>query len=639
MKVEQLIHHLVSDDAKNRQDVLNKIGKFSEGGSPELKLSDKIELISHFRILNDSDLFNVCSKLINSEDESILNVTTEQIENFLSKNKRDNFLQRLFGEERLYPYAIRLVRHWKSRSYADQLVPLINSTTPSNIGLIVEALADTALNAYISRLIPLIKHKDEKLRVTVAQNINIKGDQKIPAKFIEDCLNDSQSEVRLFGLKGLMKQMDKKWLKFLSNFLGKNIEHEKECSETLRLLSLINNKKTIPVLVNFLFKTQNQSLRWSTIQALSSVDQKHRITYYEKILYKVDELTRPQVFELIGYCEGKKTFQILKKALKDFDDPGSKSLIAGALGTCGYSEAEKVLISMMELGVAEAYGAASALKNIAKNQVMDHFEKFLRRDDIDDLVKQIIIQHVSDGSQSMTVPTSLIELIEDFLKHKNDNIRYLSLIALKNISARRSIMALLGYCKEEWENMFKKDWQEAISSCCNGFLNPLLKLIIKADQKTIDLTLDFIREKPLVLKEDDLALLSNEETFKDWKWDEDLLHCVELSHQYDKSLIWRMFSKRDLSEKMCCFIARGFEQAGPHIKELLDPVILVQCFSRFHSEKPLLLLAKLMSHFPSIELIPPLVQYSESADEETQTIFRALVRKMILNIGLPTNAY
>jgi HEAT repeat protein len=633
MKVEDLIHNLISDDQQKRDSVLTKISLFSQGGSPEFKSFEKIELISHFRILNDHDLFKVCSKLINSKNKGILLATIHQIELYLSRNKRESFLHILLEHQRLFKYAIALVKAWKSRHYADLLVPLLKVAKPKTLGLIVDTLSDIALNAYLSRIIHLISHENDELRITVAENVNFKGDEKVPPTFIDSCLKDTQSKVRLAGLQGLSKQINKKWISNLSVFLEENSTQENECAEVLRLLSQINHKKVIPILVNFLFKTDIQALRWSCYQALDGIDQKYRIDYYKQLLYNSDERIRPQVFELIGHCEGKSTFLLLKRALKDFDDPGSRSLIAGALGTCEYPESEQILLEMMELGVAEAYGAASALKNIAKSKVMDHFEHFLLKESLDVLVKQIILQHISEGAQSMSVPPSLIKIIEDFLHHENDNIRYLALMALKSIASPSCIPALLKISKESWLTMFRKDWQNTISNCSNGFLNPLLKLITDTDKDTLAFAIEFIKEKPLILKEEDLNLLQNTKSFDDWKWDEDLLHCIDISHKYDKSLIWRMFSKKDLQDKMCCFIARGFDQAGPHIKELLDPIILVKCFSRFHSEKPLLLLAKLMSNFPSIQLLPPLIQYSENADSETQSIFRAFVRKMILNMG------
>lgn len=633
---EEIIHHLISDNSKERKDALVKISLFANKGSPEISLSSKVEIISHFHILSHSDFYKICKKLINSKESELIKATVDQIEHHLHRNHRVDFLQLLLEKGRLKPYAFQLVKNWKSRHYGDILVPLIKTETEKNLIHIVHALGEIAMPAYRSRILPLIEHDNLKLRKVVAIEVNSKGGDNIPVSFIQKCLNDESTEIQLAALTGIRKQVGEQWIKPLSSFILKT-KNEEVCTEALRLMGNINSSKTMDPLIQFLFQTQTLSLRWACFQALDELDQNIRIRYYKKLLTTVEDTLRPQVFELLGNCEGKETYLALKEALATYNDPASKALIAGAMGTCGYPECEKDLLELMSQGPVEAYGAASALKNLAKSKVMDHFEDFLEKKDLDVLVKQIILQHIGEAAKSMSVPDSLRKRVQSFLKHENDNLRYLSLTCLKSIASVKSIPSLLKIIHEPWLAMFKRDWQLGIEACCNGFLNPLLKVMRKLDPETKELAIEFIKEKPLILSEKDLTLLNTDEAFNNWTWDEDLLHCIETSHKYDKSLIWRMFCDKDLSEKMCCFVARGFDMSEPHIQELLDPIILVQCFSRFHEEKPLLLLAKLMSNFPCVELLPPLIQYAENAHEETKPLFRSFIRKMILNMQAPEN--
>jgi hypothetical protein len=104
---------------------------------------------------------------------------------------------------------------------------------------------------------------------------------------------------------------------------------------------------------------------------------------------------------------------------------------------------------------------------------------------------------------------------------------------------------------------------------------------------------------------------------------------VEKTHRHDADFIWRQFSRKNLSDRCCCFLARGFDASNPNSHELIEPKILINCFNRFQTEKPLLLLGKLMSNFPCLEFLPPLIQYSENADPETEMIFKSYVRKII----------
>ena len=135
------------------------------------------------------------------------------------------------------------------------------------------------------------------------------------------------------------------------------------------------------------------------------------------------------------------------------------------------------------------------------------------------------------------------------------------------------------------------------------------------------------------MNDDDLNDLSQHEDFKGWSWDEDLLHCIEKTQQKDPSFIWRQFKRTNLDDRLCCFLARGFHDCSPNAHELVDPDILIQCFHRFQTEKPLLLLGKLMANFPRSEFLPPLIQYSENADPETEMIFKSYVHKIVMSLS------
>lgn len=632
MNIEELIHHLISDKAKERKIALGKIHLFAQGGSSELSLQEKEEVISHFRVLQEDDLYQVCSKLVLAKETVLIKATVQQAQDYLSRNQREAFIKLLLSKRRLQPFAIQLTKAWKSRFFSDKLVPLLESEDIGILKMTIETLSEIAMVAYLRPLKKLIHHPKDSIRDRLAKEFFEKAKNKTPKDVIETCLKDSLASVRHYGLRILALGNGEEWIPVLKEFIYQ-AKGSDEVSEALRLIGETRSKAAIDPLVKFLFVNLEQSSRWACLQALDLVDQVERIKYYRKMLNEVKDDDRPQVIELIGYCEGRETYLLLKEALEKYEDPGMRSLIAGAMGTCGYPECEKELLAMMNMGVAEAYGAAAALKNLAKSRVMEHFETFLKRHDVDVLVKQIILQHVGEGAKSMPVNLDLVKTIESFLTDENDNMRYLSLVALKNIASEHSIKVLLGLLGEKWVGMFMTDLNGALIGCCNKRIKPFLELMLRTEESVRAHTIKFLKSTPLVLTGEDLEYLDRSEIFRTWKWDEDLMHCVEETHKFDKSLIWKLFSKKNLSEKLCCFLARGFDKTSPRGQEILEPSILVDCFSRFQTEKPLLLLGKLMSNFPRIELLPPLIQFSEHADPDTQAIFRSFVRKMIQEMG------
>jgi len=451
-------------------------------------------------------------------------------------------------------------------------------------------------------------------------------------QFFERCLEDSLSEVKKAGLAGIRKRLNKDWVAPLCRFINTTKKFD-ELAEALRLLGSTNNKAAIQPLVDFLNTAYDQTLRWACIQALDSIDQKVRLAYYQKQLLSGPSERHPLIIELLGHCEGREPYLILKKAMAQFEDSGMRGLLIGAMGTIEYPPCEADLVKLMENNVTEAYAAATALKNLIKGKVLAHFDNFLAKPHLDVLVKQIILQHISEVAQSMPIPTTTTTMVESFLMKENENLRYLAVIALGNIQAESSICALLNISSQEWVEKFRSELNSAIEKCCKGKITRLLHIMDNKEHNgMVQDILRFLSINPLSLCDEDLDILNTSFRNSEWHWDKDLIPCVERTYRKDKNFIWRQFRRKDLSEKLICFLARGVDEANPDTKDVLEPSILVKCFSRFQTEQPLLLLGKLMSRFASEELLPPLIQFAESADSDTQAIFKSYVHQMIVRM-------
>jgi hypothetical protein len=341
----------------------------------------------------------------------------------------------------------------------------------------------------------------------------------------------------------------------------------------------------------------------------------------------------PSLLELVANCDGETAYDLLKKILDQTSDPSLRSLIAGAMGACGNSAAKEDLLQMLNGDVSEAYAAAAALKNLAKDGVIGDFEVYLQRSDINVVVHQIMLQHITELSNSIAIPDSLRELIESFLEHENDNMRYLSIVALGALGHEASLKPLLKIYGAEWAELFQGDLNRAFKQCCGGRMTPLLDMMQNCEKPTFEKLKDIAIEHPMILSDQDLDTLSHHKVFLNWAWDVDCLPCVKVTHKKDPSFIWRQFSRYNLSDRLCCFLARGFVEADPRSHELLEPQILISCFNRFESEQPLLLLGKVMSQFPRVEFIAPLVQFSEDTNPELEMIFKSYVRRIVMGMS------
>jgi len=632
MNSEIIIQNLLTGREKDREEAMAVLCQLS---SPQQmrSLEDRVELLKNCGSAPRQLLTKIVLANIFSPIEEIRNICIQHLRNKLSRPDRQLILRQLLdGEEADRLLAIQLAHEWGVQTYGDLLRPLLGTGHSLILQNVVKALSHISISTYLKDMLPLFGSGDDAVRLCLAKQIATPRQGRMPNKALEACLKDKLVAVRIMGLTAIQHDGPNRWIQHLIRHLAV-VGNAEENGETVKLLGETGSPKVIDPLLEHLFKTVDQGVRWSCIQALDQIGETHRLKAYGKALKSSPPERIPLIYELAGYCHSRECLLFLRSALKRETDPGLRGLIASAIGTCGHLEGEQDLLQMMEGDLIEAYAASAALKGLVKGRIMDHLENFLRRADIDPLIKQILIQHISDNAQTVSISESLRVLMEDMLTYDNENIRYLSLIALGNMASPKSLPILIGLTTTQWTQTFLEELNTSIESCCQGSITPLLALISSAPTQQRLLLQNFLVGHPMTLSEQDLELLSREEAFRDWNWDEELLPCIQKTQEKDRTFIWKQFSRMDLSDKLCCFLARGFDQSQPKERDLLDPNILIQCFARFRSEKPLLLLGKLMSLFPRLEFLPPLIQYSESVDTELQPMFKSYVRKIIHGMG------
>jgi len=632
MNTEVIIQNLLTGSIKEQEESLKILCSLS---SPQQMnpIEDRVGLLKNCGSAPREHVTTIIIANIFSPTEEIREVCVQLVKDHLNRPGRQKVLEKLLsGGEEDQLLAIDLAHEWGVQTYGDMLIPLLGSTEGLVIQNIIKALAHISISTYIKILMPLFESGEDSARICLAEQIGQQRQSRLPKASVEACLKDSLASVRLMGLSAIKHDEPKNWITHLSQQLQLE-RNPDETGEAVKLLGESGKSEAIKPLLEMLFKTEDQGVRWACIQALDQIDEKQRLKVYGIAIEDALPEQIPILYELSGYCHSKDGLLFLRQALSKEKDSGLRSLIASAIGSCGHPEGEKDLLVLMDGQVEEAYAASAALKGLVKSRMMDHFETFLSRETTDPLIKQVLIQHISDNARIVQVGDTLRKLIEKMLNHDNENIRYLSLIALGEIASQNSLPILIDLTVEPWAENFQGELHTSIESCCRGSITPLLELISDAPKKQRLLLQEFLVKHPMALNEKDLAYLSENKVFLDWSWDEELLPCIHKTQELDRTFIWKQFSRKDLSNKLCCFLARGYDLSQPQARELLDPSILIQCFARFQNEKPLLLLGKLMSNFPRVELLPPLIQYSENADLELQPMFKSYVRKIIHGMG------
>lgn len=632
MNIEVIIQNLLTGSKKDQAEALNILCNLS---SPQQinPIEERVELLKHCNTVPRDLLTIIIISNIFTPTEELREVCIELLKNHLNRPGRQKVLEKLLdGSDDDRALAIQLGHEWGVQTYGDMLLPLLEDSDSNIVQSTIRTLSHISITTYIKSLMPLFQSEDDEIRFCLAEEISQHRQTNIPKSAIEACLKDKLSSVRLMGLSAIKGGDPKAWISHLSAHLERELDAD-EMGESVKLLGETHSAKAIPALLELLLRTADQGVRWACIQSLDQIDEKQRLRAYKELLKNCDPEQKPLIYELAGYCHSREGLLFLRKTLESEEDSGLRSLIASAIGSCGHPEGESDLLKLMEGNVGEAYAASAALKSVVKGRMMDHFESFLSRTDIDPLIKQVLIQHISENARVVKVGDSLRKRIEFMLSHENENIRYLSLIAVGEIASTDSLPILIELTNQTWTRNFQSELHTSIEACCRGTITPLLQLISNAPDDQRELLRTFLIDHPMALNEKDLAYLSDHESFSHWNWDEELLPCIHKTQEVDRTFIWKQFSRKDLSNKLCCFLARGYDLSQPQAKELLDPSILIQCFARFEAEKPLLLLGKLMSNFPRVELLLPLIQYSENADPELRPIFKSYVRKIIHGMG------
>ena len=631
MNPEELVQKLLSGHRKENKTALETILKFDEPNG-EWTLAEKCQILRNCSSAPSGILLQIVMALLFAPDLPLRECCLVILRSSLSRPERKAVLEKLLkGKHEDILLAIDLAKEWGVRVYGEMIENLLDHDELMVVKKTVDALVHISLSAWEVAIFKRYSLLPDEVRLLLAKSVAQQKNHRLKRENVHLMFDDTLLGVRMMGLRTMLHVLDSSWISSLNTFIKQHSELE-ERVEAIKCMGLTQHSDAIKPLLEIGMSTEQQNEKWAVVQALENIDQKARLKIYEKLINDNNSDQLPFLFELIGSCEGEAAFKILRDALDRYSDPMLRSLIAGAMGTTGNPEAEKYLLNMLNGHIVEAYAAATALKNLMKDKVTNHFIDYLKRANIDATVKQILLQHITDTAKVITISDELRKVVEGFLIHENENLRYLAIQALSAIGSPHSLGVILCIYREDWVSMFKAEVFAALESCCQTYIRPLLELIITADAEMRKELYYLAEHHPLVIKDDDLTFLSNHDIFKEWEWDRALLPCIEKTQRRDPDFVWRQFNRASLSDRLCCFLARGFDASQPSSHELIEPKILIQCFNRFQTEKPLLLLGKLMSNFPCVEFLPPLIQYSENAEPETEMIFKSYVRKIILSL-------
>lgn len=594
-------------------------------------LNERVQALDFVIRLDPEVTMKLWRHLLRSPEKILVEETLSKLRVGLAEEQREFVFRELIDDDELSLKALTLAETWKDPRLGEHILDRLTEHDEAFITEAIHILGVINFTLFSKRLTVLQDHPSEEVRITLAKNFLVKGGAKVGAEFYQRCLLDPCKVVRKVGLTGARHTLSGVWVEPLGTFILEHQENDEQC-EALRLLGTLNDKRAVKILMDLLFDPDHEKVHWACQQALDLIDQDYRLPLLKNMLDNSDEKSIPKIIDLLGHCEGKEPFNILEKALERFKDPSLRALIASAIGTVGYHKSEEVLLKMMKEDLAVTYSAAAALKIVARERVLEHYEEFLRSESIDDLVKQTILQHVGEAARSLKVPETLIALIETLLNEKNDSVRYLSVVALGYIQQPRSIAPLLSVYRHENMLSFRGDCDKSLGLCCAGLMYGVLDALTSddAENEVIESGKEYLSGANLLMTEADLNLLHEHPLFEGWNWDRALVHCTSYTHTQNRNFVWQHLVRKDLPEKTCCMLARTLENVGVKPEEMLEPGILLDCFSRYEKESTLLLIGRLMSKYQHPDFLQPLIQFTENIDEDLQVIFKSYVRTLIL---------
>lgn len=111
-----------------------------------------------------------------------------------------------------------------------------------------------------------------------------------------------------------------------------------------------------------------------------------------------------------------------------------------------------------------AYMAATAIKALDTRGYFDEYYKALTTPNISNQIKQIIIMHTRDLAKIKPIPAKMIDLLESQLHAHNDNMRYLSLIALADIGHIKSSSVIFKNFYKDNMSQFYAEMDKALLS-------------------------------------------------------------------------------------------------------------------------------------------------------------------------------
>ncbi|MBF0243677.1 MAG: hypothetical protein HQL31_00200 [Planctomycetes bacterium] len=598
----------------------------------ELASLDKLALLPYLKILEPRQSRAHWISLFADSDGKVSEVALEHCAESLPPGERLPLLRDMAQKQPpLFREILLLLKKWSEYKLGDALWPLLDSCEAAFLVEAIPVLCAIDLSYFQSRLEGLLHHADREVRKALAESFLTWGGKKIHTAFYEACLADSEREIQALGLKGIRLAVKKSSIPALTGFARSGADLPLR-NEALRLLGRIEHPTSVEALLEIYIDPDLEGLKWSVQQALSNIDQKYSIGPIAKKLQEDDGQHLPLMLELAGHLEGEEADLMLRDLLNRHREPGMRALIVGAMGMVAHPACEPVLLALMNEELPVAYAASAALKNVVRDKVLVHYEHFLQKADLDDLIRQIIIQHVGEAARTLPVPPSLVSLLEGMLSSANDNVRYLSIVSLGNIASESSLPSLIKALSRADLQVFRSDVERSLLQCSGRRLAPFLDQMIHqaAEAEFCASIREFVSSVALKVEEEALELLGSQPVFSAWEWEESLAESVRFTGGRDKSFIWKSLARKELGERACLLLLRALDLGDPRSEELLEPAILINCFTRFQNRSIAILLSKLMAIYGHPDFLPLLIRYSEGADEDTAILFRSHVRAIVM---------
>jgi hypothetical protein len=165
---------------------------------------------------------------------------------------------------------------------------------------------------------------------------------------------------------------------------------------------------------------------------------------------------------------GKDAYFFIRSLLNKFSGTSSQSLLVSAMGNTGYTEALSDFYAFLEKDPLISYMAATAIKNLDSSGDFDKYHHIFSQTTISPQIKQIMIMHIGELSKKKNIPYDIIEDLENNLFDENDNLRYLSLIALADIGHKKSLSAILKVFYNKEMEPFQQDMDNTLLTLFSG---------------------------------------------------------------------------------------------------------------------------------------------------------------------------